>query len=136
VVDVSAEHVLAWLWHGDSYEQLDAFVKSDGDSVYAAFTVPGSHSRFTVFGTKLPLIDDRVVATWSAWDRARNGDLVVAFTHHTGTAKTGSRAKKACPSAAGAGSLSKRNEGVSRCGGSGLLRSGVVGGRPPRPYPS
>ncbi|GMI33428.1 hypothetical protein TeGR_g9555, partial [Tetraparma gracilis] len=82
-VDVAAEHVLAWLWHGESYEQLDAFVESDGDSMSMSLEVPGSHSRLSVFGNKLPLIDDRVFATWNAWERARNDDFVVAFGQHT-----------------------------------------------------
>ncbi|GMI32785.1 hypothetical protein TeGR_g3036 [Tetraparma gracilis] len=82
-VDVAAEHVLAWLWHGNSYERLGAFVKSDGDSMSMTLEVPDSHSRFSVFGNKLPLIDDRVFATWNTWERARNDDFVVAFTLHT-----------------------------------------------------
>jgi hypothetical protein len=83
-VDVAAEHVLALLWQGESYEQLDAFVESDGDSMSMSLEVPDSHSRLSAFGNKLPLIDDRVFATWYAWERDKSGAIVIAFTQYTG----------------------------------------------------
>jgi hypothetical protein len=122
-VDAAAEHVLAWLWHGESYERLNAFVKSDGDSISMTLGVPGSHSRFSVFGNKLPLIDDRVLANWYAWERARNDDFVVAFAQHEGAyGKTLAR-KESEPSCGKSRRAreSERNEGVPFCGGSGLL---------------
>jgi hypothetical protein len=96
--------------------------------------VPGAHIRALYGDEENPLawydaIVDEIVPPVNEWDKPK---YTVTFPECV----RAKRARRRYHSAAEAGSLSERNKGVPFCGGSALLCSRVVGGRPPDPPPA
>jgi DNA-binding transcriptional LysR family regulator len=69
------------LWKAVSYEREKKHAEDQGERLRLALEVPNSRSMFQVVRHHIGVaIDDRVLASWWAWRREEDGDLIVALT--------------------------------------------------------
>jgi hypothetical protein len=83
IIDVSADHCLAFFWHHMSYEGNSNFEKKNGRLLRTQVDVPNSNSTFMVTALKSPFpgVDSRIFAPRWAWRREKDGDLVAGFSY-------------------------------------------------------